>query len=62
MCEVFEVSRSGYYEWKERPLSPRQKESDKILALMKKSYKENQGMCGLDKLLDLFSINWTQIS
>ena len=52
MCEIYEVSRSGYYEWKERPLSPQQKENNEILKLMKESYKENQGMCGLDKMLE----------
>ena len=52
MCAVFEVSRSGYYEWTDRPVSSREKENQEILALMKESYKENQGMCVLDKMLE----------
>ena len=51
MCKVLEVSRSGYYEWKNRSLSPRDIENQNILKVMKKSYKESQGMCGLDKML-----------
>jgi len=52
MCEVLDVLRGGYYEWLHRKLGKKaDEESDKILKLMKQSYTECQGMCGLDKLL-----------
>ena len=51
MCEAFDVSRGGYYEWLHRKPGKRSEESDKILKLMKQSYTEYQGMCGLDKML-----------
>jgi len=52
MCYVLDVSRSGYYEWKDRSQSLRKRQDVKILQIMKKSHSENQGMCGLDKILE----------
>ena len=52
MCKVFKVSRSGYYSWKRRPPSRRKIENVKILNVAKKSYRENRGIYGLDKLLE----------
>jgi putative transposase len=51
MCQVLEVSRSGYYDWKDRLPSKRKLENQEILKIARKSYKECHGMCGLDKLL-----------
>lgn len=51
MCDIWDVSRSGYYEWLDRPESKRSQEDTRILEVMKKSYMACQGMCGLDKLL-----------
>ncbi len=51
MCQILEVSRSGYYDWKDRPPSNRDLENQQILEVAEKSYEECQGMCGLDKLL-----------
>jgi ACT domain-containing protein len=31
MCQAFEVSRSGYYQWKDGKPSKRQQESDQII-------------------------------
>ena len=50
MCQVFCVSRSGFYEWNGRGHSQRKQEDLKILQVMKKSHNANQGMCGLDKI------------
>ena len=50
MCQTFEVSRSGYYDWAKREPSERQKENEKILKVMKASHAKAQGMIGLDKL------------
>ena len=52
MCNYFEVSRSGYYDWKDRGLSKRAQENKEILETAQKSYNECRGMCGLDKMLE----------
>lgn len=52
MCQVFEVSRSGFYEWDRREPSQRAQEDQKILEVMKRSHDACEGMCGLDKLWD----------
>jgi len=51
MCQVLEVSRSGYYDWKDRLPSKRKLENRQILKIAQKSYDECHGMCGLDKIL-----------
>jgi len=50
MCQVLEVSRSGYYDWKDRLPSKRKLENQEILRNARKSYEEYHGMCGLDKV------------
>lgn len=52
MCHLLDVSRSGYYDWNTRPVSKRELEREKILEVAKKSFEENQGICGLDKMLE----------
>jgi len=52
MCRVLNISRSGYYDWYERPRSKREVENEEILGVARKSYKDCRGMCGLDKLLE----------
>ena len=51
MCQILEVSRSGFYAWRDRPPSKRKIENQAILKLAQKSYDECKGMCGLDKIL-----------
>lgn len=51
MCQVLEVSRSGYYAWKNRGPSNRELENQQILKIAKESYEHNRGICGLDKML-----------
>lgn len=51
MCEILEVSRSGYYAWLTRPLSRRALENREIVRLAQESYKKNHGIAGLDKML-----------
>jgi putative transposase len=50
MCQVFCVSRSGFYEWNGRGPSQREQEDMKILEVMNRSHDACQGMCGLDKI------------
>ena len=50
MCQILMISRSSYYDWARREPSERQKQTDKILEVMKDSHFRAQGMIGLDKL------------
>jgi RNase P/RNase MRP subunit POP5 len=51
MCQTLRVSRSGYYAWKDRPPSKRELENQAIEQIARKSYADNHGMCGLNKML-----------
>jgi len=50
MCQALDISRSSYYDWNGREPSERQKQTEKILEVMKASYTKAQAMMGLDKL------------
>jgi putative transposase len=52
MCRIFQVSSSGYYEWLHNPGSPTKRENQAIYEILRKSYEQNHGRTGLDKLLD----------
>ena len=51
MCQALEVSRSGYYAWKDRDPSKREVKNQEILKFAEKSYEENHKIYGLDKIL-----------
>lgn len=51
MCQLFNVSRSGYYLWNKPSKSKIKDENEKILKTAQASYFKNHGICGLDKLL-----------
>lgn len=51
MCQVLDLNRSSYYDWLNRKPSRRSQEDEIILEAIKKSYQENRGVCGLDKIL-----------
>ena len=51
MCELLEVSRSGFYDWLHRPKSKRKLETEQIALFAAKRYQELSGICGLDKIL-----------
>ena len=42
-CETLEVSRSGYYAWKDRPEAERTKENRRLTELMRSIHKESRG-------------------
>lgn len=46
MCRILEVSPSGFYEWLIRPLSARAIEDQRLLALIRASYKASDGVYG----------------
>ena len=38
MCRVLNISRSGYYEWKRRPMSIRKKRNNELMNYIRKAY------------------------
>jgi putative transposase len=46
VCEVLEVSRSGYYAWLERPESARAKRRKDLAVKVKAIHQENRGVYG----------------
>lgn len=50
MCQVLQVSRSGYYAWKDRPPSRRQQEDDELLKAIRRSHISSRGLYGVRKI------------
>ena len=46
MCRVLEVSSSGYYAWRQRPPSERQKRREELLNEIKKAHTASRGIYG----------------
>ena len=46
MCNVLEVSRSGFYAWLKRPKSNRTLENERLLVSIKLSHTESRGTYG----------------
>lgn len=45
-CRVLNVSRSGYYEWRDRPPSPREQENELLLKHIRAVHAESRGTYG----------------
>jgi putative transposase len=45
-CRLLGVSRSGYYEWKGRPVSPRDQDNELLLKHIEQIHKESRGSYG----------------
>ena len=50
MCEVFEVSRAGYYDWKDRPPSNREKDNQDLLKKIKEIFYDSKKRYGFRKV------------
>jgi len=50
MCKVMTVHPSGYYSWKVNPTSPRAKDDQRLLGLLKQAWLESGGVYGYRKL------------
>jgi len=46
MCRSFNIFPSGFYRWRKRPYSNRQKENDRIRERIRSLYNEHNGMAG----------------
>lgn len=49
MCRVFQVSKSGYYDWKHRPESPRERENRKLLTRIQSIHERSREAYGTIK-------------
>lgn len=45
-CEVLQVSRSGYYAWRDRPTSPRQVRRQALVEKIRTAHAEHRGVYG----------------
>lgn len=50
MCRVMSVHSSGYYAWRAMPVTPRQRENERLLGLIKQSWLESGGVYGDRKI------------
>jgi putative transposase len=50
MCEVLEVSSSGYYAWRDRPPSPRAQRHEQIQQAVQQVHGESYGIYGSHKI------------
>jgi putative transposase len=51
MCEVLDVSRSGFYAWLKRDRSDRDKEDVELTEVIKKIHEDHKGRLGVDRLV-----------
>ena len=50
LCHVMSVHPSGYYAWRSEPASPRAKEDQRLLGLIKHAWLESGGVYGYRKI------------
>ncbi len=50
LCQVMNVSRSGFYSWSSRDKSDREKERDRLIPRVKKIHKEVRGVYGARRI------------
>ena len=51
MCQIFKISKSGYYKWKNKKPSSRDKENEMLLNRIKNIYDENKGRYGSPRII-----------
>ena len=50
MCRVLKVSRSGYYDWQQRPPSPRAEQTQRLDTTIKELFEASQRRSGSPKI------------
>ena len=50
MCRVLDVSRSGYYDWRDRPPGARQEANTRLAADVHRVYAEHKGRSGAPRI------------
>ena len=58
ICQVLEVSRSGYYAWLERPESTRAKRREELAVKVKAIHQENRGVYGSPRVHQALAAAW----
>lgn len=51
MCEVLDVSRSGYYGWLKREQSDRERQDMELTGIIKKIHEDHKGRLGIGRLV-----------
>ena len=49
-CEVLEVSRSGYYAWRDRPAGARERRREELTRKVRAAHRENRGVYGSPRI------------
>jgi transposase InsO family protein len=52
MCEVLEVSRSGYYSWLDRPASARSERQEKLIEKIRQAHQDSDGIYGSPRICE----------
>jgi len=52
MCFVLGVSSSGYYTWKDRPISEREKDNQRIVSLIEDSVEQSRNTYGIRRITE----------
>ena len=52
MCRMMSVHPSGYYAWRSMPMSPKQKDDQRLTGLIKQFWLESGGVYGYRKITD----------
>jgi putative transposase len=50
LCKVLGVSRSGYYDWQQRDISPREKANQRLLKLITHEFNTHKGRYGSPRI------------
>jgi putative transposase len=50
LCSVLGVSRAGYYAWRDRPASPRERRDRELTALIREIHEQSEGSYGWPRI------------
>jgi putative transposase len=50
LCEVLDLSESGYYSWRDRPPSRREQEDARLAVVIRAAHKRTRQTCGPERL------------
>lgn len=62
MCEILDISRSGYYDWRSRGKSDREKANEKLLLEIKRVYRESLMRYGSPRITEQLKKDGVQCS
>ena len=50
LCELVEVSRSGFYAWRQRPVSPRERADEELVVEIREIHERSRGTYGAPRI------------